>query len=216
MQNLAPRKIFVPGPSGNYLNWTESQRTDDITKADAVMFTGGTDVNPACYGKKRHPMTEASDDARDAKEKEIFELARAMNKPMIGICRGAQFLCVMAGGTLVQHQHHPAHHYMQVSDGRSLKITSDHHQRQFPFDNPRINWRLYGWCNPGFSPFSHGQSTDEDLSGQKEVEVAYYSDIKALAIQSHPEWAFPCQSDEDFASLHYFRTMLNRLILGQL
>lgn len=74
----------------------------DVQDVDGLLFTGGADVSPMLY---QEPMagTEASDWSRDYVETEQFWLARRRHLPILGICRGLQFLNVVTGGSLVQH-----------------------------------------------------------------------------------------------------------------
>lgn len=181
------RKIYVVGGDYRYANWMEGEIVNHLKDADLVVFTGGADVNPYLYVKECHPATMFNA-RRDEYEIDMFQQCRKYDKKVIGICRGAQFLCVMAGGSLVQHMYHPPTHNMETKHGR-IRVTSLHHQRQYPYNNKHINWELIGWCN-GLAPYSEGESPQDDLRGTPEVEIASYSDINALAIQSHPEMAY--------------------------
>ena len=77
-----------------------------VAAVDALVLTGGGDVDPATYGAVAVPETEAVDPARDAWELELVAEARAQGRPVLAICRGAQVLNVACGGTLVQHLPH--------------------------------------------------------------------------------------------------------------
>jgi len=69
---------------------------------DAVMLTGGVDVDPVLYGAtERHPTVEV-DAGRDAYESALAQLALDRDMPLLAICRGAQLVNVVAGGTLIQ------------------------------------------------------------------------------------------------------------------
>ncbi|HVS28593.1 MAG TPA: gamma-glutamyl-gamma-aminobutyrate hydrolase family protein [Solirubrobacteraceae bacterium] len=70
---------------------------------DALMLTGGVDIDPALYGAVRHPETEPSVPERDAFEIALARAALAQDLPLLGICRGMQLLNVACGGTLIQH-----------------------------------------------------------------------------------------------------------------
>jgi len=155
-----------------------SNNTDNLEGIDLLVFTGGSDIDPSLYNHKKDKRTHSQPE-RDAKEVEIFKRARALNIPMLGICRGAQLLCVMAGGTLLQHiDGHSGNHNIDTKDGRSIIVNSGHHQMQQPPDNAVA----VAWANPPQSEL-----------GIKEYEVVYYPEIKALGIQFHPE-ALPSQS----------------------
>jgi len=74
-----------------------------IGRIDALIATGGPDVDPARYGAEAHPETGAPRVARDAWELELCRLALERDVPLLAICRGAQVLNVARGGSLVQH-----------------------------------------------------------------------------------------------------------------
>lgn len=76
---------------------------DDLARVDGVLLTGGADVDPARYGRPRHPKTvEVAEPARDAYEIALVRAAREHDVPLFAICRGAQVANVAFGGTLVQ------------------------------------------------------------------------------------------------------------------
>ncbi|HEY7259593.1 MAG TPA: gamma-glutamyl-gamma-aminobutyrate hydrolase family protein [Gaiellales bacterium] len=73
---------------------------DDL---DGMVFTGGSDINPAVYGQEPHPESSGFSDHRDAAELELMRAALSSRMPVLGICRGMQLLNVARGGDLVQH-----------------------------------------------------------------------------------------------------------------
>jgi putative glutamine amidotransferase len=76
-----------------------------LNAVDAVILTGGTDVDPAHYnGNSEHPHLYAPDKIRDKTEIEfVRRIAATKNKPMLCICRGMQVLNVALGGTMHEH-----------------------------------------------------------------------------------------------------------------
>ena len=72
-----------------------------LDRVDAVLLTGGLDVDPARYGEPPHATTEV-DAARDRFEIPLSQEAVGRDMPVFAICRGVQVLNVAAGGTLVQ------------------------------------------------------------------------------------------------------------------
>ena len=68
---------------------------------DAVLLTGGVDVDPERYSQPRHHTVKVDGD-RDAFEFALTRAALDRDLPLLGICRGAQVLNVAAGGSLVQ------------------------------------------------------------------------------------------------------------------
>jgi putative glutamine amidotransferase len=73
-----------------------------VSACDALLLTGGVDVDPVEYGEaERHPTVEI-DAARDKYELALARAALDGDVPVLAICRGAQILNVAAGGTLIQ------------------------------------------------------------------------------------------------------------------
>ena len=74
-----------------------------VEPLDAVMLSGGADIDPARYGAEPHPETHPPDPERDAFELAVLRAARERELPVLGICRGMQLINVAHGGTLIQH-----------------------------------------------------------------------------------------------------------------
>ncbi|WP_341954198.1 gamma-glutamyl-gamma-aminobutyrate hydrolase family protein [Salinibacterium sp. TMP30] len=74
-----------------------------IQGLDGLILTGGKDVDPARYGQEAHPTTDVPRKDRDAFEDALVRAAIEQNVPFLGICRGAQVLNVVLGGTIIQH-----------------------------------------------------------------------------------------------------------------
>jgi putative glutamine amidotransferase len=69
---------------------------------DGLLLTGGSDLDPACYGEKPLPELGVILPERDTFELAILEHALQRGMPVFGICRGMQVLNVFLGGTLYQ------------------------------------------------------------------------------------------------------------------
>jgi gamma-glutamyl-gamma-aminobutyrate hydrolase PuuD len=70
---------------------------------DALLLTGGADIDPARYGAARDPAAQDPRPDRDAWDAVLATAALARDMPLLAICRGAQMLNVVLGGTLDQH-----------------------------------------------------------------------------------------------------------------
>lgn len=170
-----------------------------IKMCDGFLFTGGQDVSPKVYHEK--PLEGLVDccEKRDRMEAVVLKEAIAADKPVLGICRGIQFINAALGGTLYQdlptqhpsetnhHQHPPydvpAHPVTIVADSplykclktERLLVNSYHHQAV--------------------------KETAPDLkvmatSADGIVEAVYKPDNRFLwAIQWHPEFSY--QTDEN-------------------
>lgn len=83
--------------------------TDQPNELDRILglcsgflLTGGQDVDPALYGQKPSPACGRPCPARDRMEAGLLERALRADRPLLGICRGLQFLNVFLGGSLWQ------------------------------------------------------------------------------------------------------------------
>lgn len=171
---------------------------------DCVVFEGGTDISPRFYGEKPNSYVVDEDKGRDIFESNLFRQARDLGIPMIGICRGAQFLCALSGGKLVQHVTcHGVAHYVNDYKGRSYIVTSSHHQMMLPGD---ISHKMLAWTKRA------GVYIGEDnkhLDVKEDAETVWFPETKCLAIQSHPEW-----QAEDSRAVQAAREYVSTFILG--
>lgn len=69
---------------------------------DGILLPGGPDIDPSFYNQERHELCGPSDLDGDRYQIQLFHIARKLNKPILGICRGAQLINVAQGGTLFQ------------------------------------------------------------------------------------------------------------------
>ena len=128
--------------------------TDSIANLiDGLLLTGGGDIDPTLFGEEPHQALGSIVPERDEFEVDLIKKMLAQNKPILGICRGAQILSIALGGDmyqdiytqsegkLIQHdQKAPrthASHFVQVHKGSVLrnvvgeerfKVNSFHHQ----------------------------------------------------------------------------------------
>ncbi len=73
-----------------------------LAAVDALLLTGGGDVDPRRYGEARHPATDEGEPGRDQLEINLVRASVAGDRPLLGICRGLQVMNVALGGTLIQ------------------------------------------------------------------------------------------------------------------
>lgn len=160
-----------------------------MLKAPLILH-GGVDVNPKYYGEPKGRWTQTPNEGRDFRE--FQEVAKAMKEdvPVVGICRGAQLLCVVNDGKLHQHTE-PDHqnHSIMTHDGHLfLNVAASHHQIM----KPQGKCLVLAW-NP--NPV---RIYNDDGTWTKEFntpEVVYYPEFRHLAVQPHPEWM---NSDDPF------------------
>ena len=73
-----------------------------IASVDALIMTGGEDVEPLKYSEEALPFLETINPERDFFDIALIKLAVERGIPVLGICRGHQIMNVAFGGTLYQ------------------------------------------------------------------------------------------------------------------
>lgn len=121
-----------------------------LQNIDAVILTGGYDVNPQLFGEEPHKLLGDTLKERDDFDMILIQESRKLGLPILGICRGLQILNVTAGGTLYQdcseadnsfvrhwqsHRPDQATHSITISEdsalfdifGKNTQVNSFHH-----------------------------------------------------------------------------------------
>lgn len=196
--------FVVPGMNGDRF-FQNKKIVRNLEDADVVVFTGGADINPKIYGKKAHESTYFSE-YRDAYELEAFNKMKP-NQLAVGLCRGAQLLCALNGGILVQNvSSHCGGHRMMNSEGVTFPITSIHHQMMYPWDMPEEDYDVLFWADH-LSRFYEGDGVDPDLIARNvEPEICVFHKEglpKCLSIQGHPEMMPVCPTTDMINDLIY-------------
>jgi putative glutamine amidotransferase len=159
---------------------------------NALLLSGGEDLDPSWYGAAASPALGEVDRERDLFELALFAAARQRGMPILGICRGIQLINVALGGTLwqhlpgerpspVEHDRRDARsartHDISLQEGSraagvlgrtAMAVNSFHHQGIRDLASPL---RASGWARDGLVEAVEGPATEPWL----------------LAVQWHPE-----------------------------
>jgi gamma-glutamyl-gamma-aminobutyrate hydrolase PuuD len=150
-----------------------------------VVFTGGSDVSPELYEDSSPKGICGCNKKRDKQELKLFNLASAYKIPMYGICRGLQFINVMAGGMLIHDLsgHNSLQHRVNTSDNMKFEANSFHHQAcLIPMES-----ELLAWSEKKLSARYIGKNDEVFSYTGPEVEAAYFEEYNAVGVQWHPE-----------------------------
>ena len=79
-----------------------SEAAEVLSLVDAVIFSGGEDVDPSRYGEDVLNSTVEVNAPRDTSDFLLASEALQRGMPVLGICRGSQLLNVLFGGSLYQ------------------------------------------------------------------------------------------------------------------
>ncbi|WP_204137005.1 gamma-glutamyl-gamma-aminobutyrate hydrolase family protein [Halomicronema sp. CCY15110] len=167
-----------------------------LDRLDGIIFSGGGDVSPACFGGDAHPMIYSLDEERDRFELDLAKQVLRSDIPTLGICRGLQVLNLASGGdNLIPHvpdvfttmphrleppnvqtraqpvQHSvtitPDSYLAEIFESEQIPVVSWHHQA---IKTPPPNWQLAAQAPDGL------------------IEaIAYPQHPWLLAVQWHPE-----------------------------
>jgi gamma-glutamyl-gamma-aminobutyrate hydrolase PuuD len=87
---------------GGLLHRSNIRVADYARVLDGLVLQGGADVSPSSYGEAPLQPEWAGDRVRDVYEIELVHEFIEAEKPVLGICRGAQLINVAMGGSLYQ------------------------------------------------------------------------------------------------------------------
>lgn len=162
-------------------------------QADIVVFTGGPDVNPSLYRDVLLPCSYV-DDERDKADLALYEECVSEGIPMLGICRGSQFLWTRLGGQLFQDvdKHNDgAHDIMLLKEKKRYRASSVHHQMARPGSVQDVQWLATAVLSE-----SRKTGTHEAIGPNSDLEIWACQKKGILGIQGHPEYpGFPSYSE---------------------
>jgi gamma-glutamyl-gamma-aminobutyrate hydrolase PuuD len=167
---------------------------DNVADCDVVVFEGGSDIDTQLYGEKSIVTSSYwAASKRDAIEVKAYREAQELGKVCFGICRGAQFLHAMNGGTLWQdvNNHSGTDHLIyDLEEDVILSVNSYHHQML------RINTDIEvvavtprqianKFKAEGITIIVEPDAKDEEM--EVEIEAGIYHDTNCFFVQGHPE-----------------------------
>ena len=226
-----PIKVFVASGRSYYAyaSWILSMNRansieDDIKKCNLVLLPGGADISSELYGEQTLDGTWSSE-SRDIHEVAVAEYAIKHGIPLYGTCRGAQLICVLAGGKLVQDMNHDSGHTLTVVNHKkyesitcnTIYTNSIHHQLQYPYNIKQNEYEIICFANniKDINSIRTGINSIIDkniIKVEGEPEVVYYKKINGLGIQGHPELLNPNRSTKEKEALAFFKECFYKTI----
>lgn len=180
---------FLDGSNNYWINHG-FKLVNNIKDCDILCLNGGADIGTEIYhetpvygsgfGSYEHKSR------RDQLEIDQYKEAKRMGKFIFGICRGAQLITCLEGGSLWQHvnKHFGNHPIKDQFTGEIYSTTSVHHQMMRP---PKgVNYQVIASC--ARSDYRVSQHIIEEGLGD-DPEIIWYPDCRALCVQGHPEYA---------------------------
>ena len=173
------------------LGSSEEELREIAALCDGFLFTGGHDVDPAIYSEENRACAALSAE-RDELESLLLPMVLALDKPLLGICRGLQFLNAFLGGSLWQDL--PTEYDSPIAHRMQKPYHRDAHSVTFLPDTPFTP--LFGQGEYGVNSLHH-QAIRRLAPGLRAAAVAPDGLVEAawmpekrfvLAVQWHPEF----------------------------
>lgn len=170
-------------PFKNLINSSTIVKPRELRKDNILVLWGGEDIGTEIYNQMPNKYVHIwKMSERDKEEITLTKEAIALGIPILGICRGAQLLCCLTGGWLIQHieNHVTNTHDVHVENKGVFKTNSCHHQMMVPSADQKV--LAYAFETLGVV------EADNNIRIERVPEVVHFPKIRALGIQGHPEW----------------------------
>ncbi len=158
-----------------------------VSRIDALVISGGADVDPARYGEEPHERTAGWQPDRDAWELALLSSAEEAGLPVLGICRGMQLMAVHGGGSLDQHTPDLVGHETHSPGGDAygtVDVATTSGSRLAALVGARVEVSCHHHqsvaTHPGFTAVA--RASDGTVEAMEAV-----GDRFCLAVQWHPE-----------------------------
>ena len=160
-----------------------------LDRLDALILTGGADINPLWSGEEPSLKLGHINSKRDLPELLITRLAYNRQIPMLGICRGIQTLAIALDGHVAQDIPSSTIKHSQDADRGELTHSVTLHK------NSEL-YRLYGTQNIFVNTFHHQAVSAPGkrfwvtaTAPDGTIEAIESNEQKSiLGVQWHPEW----------------------------
>ncbi len=165
------------------LTETPGQAASVMETLDGIVFTGGEDITPGWYGEEVLNETVESNIVRDRSDSLLARAALAAGKPILGICRGAQLINVVLGGSLYQD--------LPTQRNRGV-VHGGGNMHAIGLEKGSVLFRIFGTDSLTINSYHH-QAVKEPFDGMRVTARAADGLIEAYeadgiwAVQFHPE-----------------------------
>lgn len=183
---------------------TSPERVED---SDIVVWQGGEDIDPSIYKQKCLPCTFPNK-GRDIEDVGAYNIAIG-GQLLVGICRGAQLLNCLNGGSMWQDIDRHGGGYHTVKDfitGDTHTINSLHHQQMiigthgelwaYSTESTRKMNAVRTWDKA--HAFTEHMAVQNGIYEDVDPEVAWYPATRSLCFQAHPEFGHKETTDYFF------------------
>jgi len=168
---------------------------------DALVVSGGTDIEAARYGQLAHARSDEPDVERDEMEAALLREALERDLPVLCICRGMQMLNVALGGDLVQHvRDHPRTKGQDEDVHEALVLPGTRLAEVLACERKHVNSRHHQAVNRLGAELRVSARAPDGVVEGIELEGARF----VLGVQWHPE----DRAERDGADASLFLSLL--------
>lgn len=191
---------------------TEEDAKNALAEIDALVMTGGEDIDPSYYGEEPNEKLETVNEDRDTSDSLLIKAALDEDIPMLCTCRGMQFLNAISGGTLYQDL--PTQNPSDIDHRDPNREVFVKHE--ITVDNDNIVATAFGGEGTYTVNSWHHQAIDQLGDNLKVVATAPDGIIEAIVredkdyvmgLQFHPE-AMIDEGDDSF--LAFYTELINQ------
>ena len=161
-----------------------------LNQIHGLLLAGGRDIYPPNFSIKSHEKSGPFDLVRDEIELKSLEYAIKTNKPVLGICRGAQLIAAYHGSEIIQDLQEPyaKHTHWTVPEKFEYMHTVDVEKDTFLYEcSKKVKWPVNSGHHQGIKSLGHGlrmvaKSPDGLIEAFQHEKHNYM-----LGVQWHPE-----------------------------
>ncbi|MBO4730586.1 MAG: membrane dipeptidase [Bacteroidaceae bacterium] len=178
---------------------------DVLLRLDALVLSGGGDIDPLLIGAEPEPGLSGSCPKRDMQELVLIRRALDKQMPVLGICRGCQVMAAALGGELVQD----IERYKENKEQRIIVKHSQEEERHIATHSVNIEGdtmlhSIFGCDKIEVNSFHH-QAVAEPGKGMRVAALSDDGIIEAIesteyksviGVQWHPESFFCLKEDK--------------------
>lgn len=199
-----------------YLAYLKNEQMIDrlVQQLHGLYVTGGDDIDPTFFGEEPIERLRRVVVERDIFEQSIIQKMLGKNKPVLGVCRGAQILNIAFGGdmyqdvrsqikhALLQHEQdakptHTSHFVTLKEDSKLYEIMRKKEMKVNSFHHQAIRGVK--------APFYITAKASDGLIEAIESKAHHF----AIGVQWHPEYL---AANQDQASMALYQTFIEKCL----
>ena len=150
-----------------------------------IILTGGNDINPNLYDGFIDGKSISID--RDSTERKLIDIAIKRKLPLLGICRGCQFINIYFGGKLINIEEELNQNLDQINSTHEVEIINDG-LKKIIGNKIKVN----SYHNQGITKQTISNNFEIFAkSSDGIIEGIYHKKVPIAGIIWHPERASP-------------------------